>query len=175
MGRSISSPCSGVPATTSSNLAISTSTVSAVGGKWDSAELFFGFQSYTVPPSVYRYDLSSGVEALWAKVDAPSIDPSGFEVSTEGGADYREGLVVVQRPLSLNPLVGADDPAVHDIGHLLYRSLLSLDATGYPRTDLAQSFAVSGDGLTYTVVLAPGSQWSDGSPITPADGGCRGG
>ena len=55
-------------------------TVNAVAGKWDSSELFFGFQSYTVPPSVYRYDLNSGAESLWAKVDAPSIDPSAFEV-----------------------------------------------------------------------------------------------
>jgi prolyl oligopeptidase len=58
-------------------------TVNAVGGKWDSSELFFGFQSYTVPPSVYRYDLSTGAESLWAKVDAPSIDPSAFEVQQE--------------------------------------------------------------------------------------------
>jgi len=55
-------------------------TVNAVGGKWDIPELFFGFQSYTVPPSVYRYDLDSGATSLWAKVDAPSIDPSAFEV-----------------------------------------------------------------------------------------------
>ena len=55
-------------------------TVNAVAGKWDVSELFFGFQSYTVPPSVYRYDLSTGATSLWTKVDAPSIDPSGFEV-----------------------------------------------------------------------------------------------
>jgi len=55
-------------------------TVFAIGGKWDSNEVFFGFQSYTVPPSVYRYDLNGGKTSLWAKVDAPSIDPSAFEV-----------------------------------------------------------------------------------------------
>ncbi len=55
-------------------------TVFATGGKWDSNELFFGFQSYTVPPSIYRYDLGSNKTSLWAKVDAPSIDPSAFEV-----------------------------------------------------------------------------------------------
>lgn len=55
-------------------------TVFSTGGKWDSNELFFGFQSYTVPPSIYRYDLSAGNTNLWAKVDAPSIDPSAFEV-----------------------------------------------------------------------------------------------
>ncbi len=55
-------------------------TVFATGGKWDSNELFFGFQSYTVPPSIYRYDLGAGKTSQWAKVDAPSIDPSAFEV-----------------------------------------------------------------------------------------------
>src|SRR5258705_1711942 len=55
-------------------------TVFATGGKRDSNEIFFGFSSYTVPPSVYRYDLNGGATSLWAKVDAPSIDPSAFEV-----------------------------------------------------------------------------------------------
>jgi prolyl oligopeptidase len=54
--------------------------VFATGGKWDRNEVFFGFHSYTVPPSIYRYDLGQGKSALWAKVDAPSIDPSAFEV-----------------------------------------------------------------------------------------------
>jgi prolyl oligopeptidase len=30
------------------------------GGEWDGEELFYGFSSYTVPPSVYRVDLNSG-------------------------------------------------------------------------------------------------------------------
>jgi len=55
-------------------------TVFATGGKWDHNDVFFGFQSYTVPPSIYRYDLTQTKSSLWAKVDAPSIDPSAFEV-----------------------------------------------------------------------------------------------
>ena len=86
-----------------------------------------------------------------------------------GGADYTEGLVVDQLPLSLNPLIGAEDPAVHDVGHLLYRPLLQLDATQYPRPDLAQSLSVSADGLTYSMALGPSQRWSDGTPITPSD------
>jgi prolyl oligopeptidase len=49
-------------------------------GRYDRDESFFGFQSFTVPPSVYRVDLSSMKSALWAKVDAPSIDPSAYDV-----------------------------------------------------------------------------------------------
>ena len=54
--------------------------VPSIGGRWDRNEVFFGFQSFTVPPSVYRYDLGSRKTALWAKVDAPSIDPSAYDV-----------------------------------------------------------------------------------------------
>src|SRR5262249_45190619 len=35
-------------------------TVAGLGGEWDGSELFFGFQSVTVPPSVYRVDLKEG-------------------------------------------------------------------------------------------------------------------
>ena len=57
--------------------------VTGFGGEWDSHEMFFGFQSFTVPPSVYRIDLTSpGIRAptLWAKIKTPSIDPSNYEV-----------------------------------------------------------------------------------------------
>jgi prolyl oligopeptidase len=34
-------------------------TVFGSGGKWDRDEMFFGFQSFTVPPSIYRVDLKA--------------------------------------------------------------------------------------------------------------------
>jgi prolyl oligopeptidase len=54
--------------------------VFSVSGRYDRKEIFFGFQSFTVPPSVYRVDLTSAQSTLWAKVDAPSIDPSQYDV-----------------------------------------------------------------------------------------------
>jgi peptide/nickel transport system substrate-binding protein len=97
----------------------------------------------------------------------------GFALSVHfgliGGPQFTEGVVVSERPMSLNPLIREADPAVVDVGHLLYRPLLKLDGTGYPQTDLAASFAVSSNGLVYTVVLAPGLEWSNGQPITTAD------
>ena len=54
--------------------------ITAIGGKWDSEEAFFGFQSFTVPPSVYLIDFkASDAAELWAQV-ATSIDPSAYEV-----------------------------------------------------------------------------------------------
>jgi prolyl oligopeptidase len=57
--------------------------VFACQGKWDRDEVFYGFESFTMPPSIYRYDLKSGTTTLWAKVDAPAIDPAAFEVEQE--------------------------------------------------------------------------------------------
>ena len=85
--------------------------VFGTSGRWNRDEAFFGFQSFTVPPSIYRIDLktvgsavskppqelkpASFVDAnlthggnptapeLWTKVDAPSIDPSSYEVAQE--------------------------------------------------------------------------------------------
>jgi prolyl oligopeptidase len=50
-----------------------------VGAEWDGEELFYGFSSYTVPPSVYRIDLRTGGSALWRRVET-DIDPTRFEV-----------------------------------------------------------------------------------------------
>ena len=83
--------------------------------------------------------------------------------------DYREALVTDERPLSLNPLVGAADPAVRDVGELLYRRLLRLDSRGYPAPDLATGYTVSDDGLTYHLPLQRGQLWSDGQEITADD------
>ena len=55
-------------------------TIAGLGGKWNRKETFFGFQSFTVPPSVYQIDLVSHKTSLWDKVDTPGIDPSAYEV-----------------------------------------------------------------------------------------------
>jgi len=50
-----------------------------LGSEWDGDELFYGFSSYTVPPSVYRIDLETGEQTLWRRVDA-NLDPDRYEV-----------------------------------------------------------------------------------------------
>jgi prolyl oligopeptidase len=80
--------------------------VSGIGGQWDSDEAFFGFQSFTVPPSIYSMTFKEGEPpSLWARVDAPSIDPSAYEVkqvwfSSKDGTKvpmfvfYKKGVVL---------------------------------------------------------------------------------
>jgi prolyl oligopeptidase len=55
-------------------------TIIGLGGEWNSKEAFYGFQSYTVPPTIYHYPLATGVSAQWAKVDAPSVDSAAYQV-----------------------------------------------------------------------------------------------
>lgn len=50
-----------------------------VGAEWNGRELFYGFSSYTVPPSVYRIDLVTGNTSLWKRVET-DIDSARFEV-----------------------------------------------------------------------------------------------
>jgi prolyl oligopeptidase len=73
-------------------------TVFGSSGRWNRDEAFFGFQSFTTPPSIYQIALNPihvnvrptgpeadiiGLTSLWTKVDAPSIDPSAYEVAQE--------------------------------------------------------------------------------------------
>jgi prolyl oligopeptidase len=58
-------------------------TVSGSGGKWDHDEIFYGFESFTVAPAIYRYSIEKREVVPWAKVDAPAIDAAAYEVSQE--------------------------------------------------------------------------------------------
>jgi len=51
-----------------------------LGMEPDGNEVLLGFSSFTVPPSVYRLDLATGVPALWRRVEA-DVDPERFAVS----------------------------------------------------------------------------------------------
>jgi prolyl oligopeptidase len=53
--------------------------VTGIGGKWNRAEVFYGFNSFTVPPSIYTYNLADKKTELWDKVHT-DLDPAEFEV-----------------------------------------------------------------------------------------------
>ena len=57
--------------------------VFGTGGRWNRDEVFYGFQSFTFAPSIYRYDLKDNSTSLWTRADAPSIDPSRYDVEQE--------------------------------------------------------------------------------------------
>jgi oligopeptide transport system substrate-binding protein len=56
------------------------------------------------------------------------------------------------------------------IVYSLFEGLTKLDAkTSVAVPDLAESWDVSPDGMTYTFHLRPGTRWSDGDPVTAGD------
>ncbi|MEX2426269.1 MAG: peptide ABC transporter substrate-binding protein [Thermomicrobiaceae bacterium] len=71
-------------------------------------------------------------------------------------------------PQTLNPLL-ARSPSEKSVASLLYRSLLFTDEQGDPAPDLATDWAVSPDGRTYSIELAPEARWHDGEPVTVED------
>src|SRR5438270_8046384 len=53
--------------------------ITAVNGEWKGKEAFYGFNSFTIAPSIYRYDVATGKSTIWAKVDAP-VDSSAYDI-----------------------------------------------------------------------------------------------
>jgi peptide/nickel transport system substrate-binding protein len=83
------------------------------------------------------------------------------------GGIYTEG--VVGYPQQLNPLLPTTQQAERDLNHLLYRGLLRTDSDGFPVPDLAKSWAVSADALSYSFELRSDVRWHDGQPLTIDD------
>jgi prolyl oligopeptidase len=53
-------------------------TANSPRGRWDSAEAFYEFESYTQPPVIYRLDTASMQVSLWKSSPVP-FDPAPFE------------------------------------------------------------------------------------------------
>jgi len=54
--------------------------ISGLSGQWDSNEAFFTFSSFHIPPTIYRYDLATGRQAVWFAPKVP-IESAKYEVS----------------------------------------------------------------------------------------------
>ncbi|MDQ2741301.1 MAG: prolyl oligopeptidase family serine peptidase [Chloroflexota bacterium] len=57
-------------------------TATAVTGEWEQPDGFFTFESFTLPPTVYRFSLDTGATSVWASVDA-RLDSDDFTVTQE--------------------------------------------------------------------------------------------
>jgi peptide/nickel transport system substrate-binding protein len=105
--------------------------------------------------------------------DAAQTPPT--PTSTPGSVSEeprRGGVLVISSgagtPRHFNPaLVSGSATAV--VGTQLFASPLRYDGNWNPQPYLAQSWQVSGDGLSVTLNLVPGAVFHDGHPITSAD------
>ncbi len=76
---------------------------------------------------------------------------------------------IVGSPRSLNPLLTTGIQSERDLASLLFSGLIRFDASGIPQADLAERWAVTSDGMSYTFVMRSGLHWDDGAPLTLDD------
>lgn len=82
------------------------------------------------------------------------------------GGDYSEA--VLGEVGSMNPLYAATS-AEKTLSKLLFANLVSPDASGHSKGELAKSVKMDNSGQVWTVVLRDNIYWSDGEPITADD------
>ncbi len=83
------------------------------------------------------------------------------------GGSLTEGLIGA--PKHLNPLLAQSNDADKDLSSLIYSGLVKYDDRGKIENDLAESYQVSDDGLTYTFKLRDNLKWHDGQSLTASD------
>lgn len=93
-------------------------------------------------------------------------EPQDNETSSPPSRIVEAGLL---EPRTLNPvLVG--DPLSEEISQFVFSGLTTVDPeTGEPVPDLAESWEVSEDGMTYVFDLRANVTWHDGQPFTARD------
>lgn len=79
---------------------------------------------------------------------------------------FKEALV--GDPEFVNPLLAVSQTD-RDLASLVFSGLTRLDEFGQPVPDLAESWTVSRDGLTYKFLLRQDVTWHDGEPFTAED------
>lgn len=82
------------------------------------------------------------------------------------GGSISEG--VIGTPRFINPIL-ASTPADQDMVALIYSGLMRKNPDGTLTPDLAASYTVSKDGLTYTFILKNKIYFHDGKPVTADD------
>ena len=88
-------------------------------------------------------------------------------MSPAPGGTFVEG--VIGEPRELNPLMFSNHGPDRDITKLVYAGMMRFDGSGQPTPDLAESWAVTADGLSYTFVIRSGLRWQDGVPLSLDD------
>ncbi len=119
---------------------------------------------------------STNVEAT----TAPEIVPAGALSEPFTATDLSKLPAVAQKRTD-TIIVGLTDPSGAftpyfqqsgydgNVSSLLYASLVTVDDKGVPTPELAESWDVSDDQLTYTFHLRKDLKFSDGSPLTADD------
>jgi peptide/nickel transport system substrate-binding protein len=92
---------------------------------------------------------------------------SSEAVRPQPGGTYIEG--VAGAPSRINPLFASFNAVDGDLTALIFSGLTRLGLEGEVLPDLAESWDISEDGLTYTFRLRAGVSWHDGEPFGADD------
>jgi peptide/nickel transport system substrate-binding protein len=110
-------------------------------------------------PSVRRGLSSLALAALTVAAAAPTL------AQTRGGT---LSAIVQPEPPMLISAMNSQAPTQYVAGKI-YQGLLTYGPNLKPQPELARSWKISPDGLTYTFELQSGVKWHDGKPFTAAD------
>ena len=83
------------------------------------------------------------------------------------GGTYVEG--VAGAPQYINPLLCQLHDEDHDLCSLTFAGLTRFDENGEVVPDIATTWSISDDGITYTFKLRQDVKWDDGAPLTADD------
>jgi oligopeptide transport system substrate-binding protein len=97
-----------------------------------------------------------------------SMVASGIIASPAVGQVANTVRLPLQEPPTLDPGL-AEDIASVEVINQLFEGLVGFDDTGRISGLGAESWSISGDGLTYTFTLRPSATWSDGKPVVAGD------
>ncbi len=92
-------------------------------------------------------------------------DSFSVEIPAHGGT-LTEGIIGT--PRFINPLLALSD-ADRDLTTLVYAGLMRATPTGTIIPDIAESYTVSEDGLTYSFIIRDDARFSDGTEVTSDD------
>lgn len=95
--------------------------------------------------------------------------PGGASDAPSGGGGKTAVMAIDADPPTLNPGLTTDYTTSTNIAAKIFDGLIWLDPEGEPKPDLAESWKMSDDQLTYTFTLRKGVKWHDGKDFSSDD------
>jgi len=111
--------------------------------------------------------LTCGIVAIFTLFASIALASSTFLVTvpSEGG-EFSEGILGKAR--FINPLLATSDTD-KDLTALVFSGLLRAENSEEFIPDLAESYSISPDGISYTFLLKDNLRWQDGQALTSSD------
>ncbi len=113
---------------------------------------------------------ATSVSLVAGCVPAAPADP-GNDATTGAGNPKRGGVLTAAfsaDPAGFDPVRGPSGMS-HVVIEQVYSTLMALDPDAKPYPELAESYEISADGLTYTFRLRSGVKFHNGDPFTAED------